>query len=179
MKQNSTPTSDSVKSNDFMETIQINRNNISDEEYETLCRIINKSKSNFKETTPIMLTPLYAISLPRQNLATIPMGSSNSEILYKAGFLHTSPSEAKKSFDTRYVLGRLAYLSKNSAEPYNPWDGKSRHYFIGYLPDEDRLIVSSTVSMKTGIPYFASEDAAREAIYIIGESILKTCLNNI
>jgi hypothetical protein len=178
MKQSSTHTSDSVKSNDFIETIQINKNNLTAEEYEAICRLARKSKSYFKDEMPANLTPVYGINAVINKLYKIPFGYPDSKLLYKAGFLHLSEQEAITDFDIRYVMGKLRYLSKHSAEPYNPWDGKSRHYFIGYLPDEDRLVVSSTVSMKTGATYFASEEAAREAIDIIGETSLKDCLKN-
>ena len=183
MKQNSTPTSDSVKTS--LETFQVNTSNLTEDEYALLKSLVAKSRSNFKQDMPKVLTSLHGYDPFNTTFFTVPMqrkgangGIPVTQQYYKANILHDSESEAREAFDKRYVLGKLNYLSRNSAEPYNPWDGQHKHFFIAYKPEEDSLVISSTTGLKTGVPYFASLDAANEAILIVGANNIKEVLNS-
>lgn len=183
MKQNSTPTSNSV--NTSIETFEVNKANLTEEEYKLLQSLAMKSRSNFKQDIPKVLVPLYGYDPFNTMFFKMPMQQSCkggsipiTHQYYKANILHNSESDAREAFDKRYVMGKLNYLSRNSAEPYNPWDGQHKHFFIAYKPEDDSLIVSSTTSLKTGVPYFASLEAANEAILIVGASQLKEVLNS-
>lgn len=183
MKQNSTPSSDLT--NTSIETLEINKSNLTEEEYNLLQSLATKSRSNFKQDTPKVLAPLYGYDPFDRTFFTVPMQrrSKNgdtpiTEIYYKASILHNSESDAQAAFDKQYVIGKLSCLSRNSAEPYNPWDGQHKHFFIAYKPEDDSLVVSSTTGLKAGVPYFASLEAANEAILIVGAAQLKEVLNS-
>jgi len=183
MKQNSTHSSDSV--NNPFETFEVNKSNLTEEEYALLQKLVTKSKSNFKESIPKILTPVYGYDIFGKGVFTVPMQRKDSkyapvlcEQYYKAGILQDSPENAQESFDKYYVIGQLNYLSRNSAEPYNPWDGKHRHYFIAYYPDKDELTITSTTNLRSGVPYFASHDAAYEAMLTIGADNIKKALTS-
>jgi hypothetical protein len=182
MKQNSTPISDFA--NTSIETLKVNKANLSEEEYKLLHSLVMKSCSNFKQDVPKILAPIHGYDPFNTTFFTVPMqpnkggGISITQQYYKANLLHDSASDAREAFDKRYVLGKLNYLSRNSAEPYNPWDGQHKHFFIAYKPEDDSLIVSSTTVLKTGIPYFASLEAANEAILIVGANQLKEALSS-
>lgn len=183
MKQNSTPTSDFA--NTTIETFEINKANLTDEEYKLLQSLAMKSRSNFKQDIPKVLSPLHGYNPFDRVFLTVPMQrkgeGDNTPITHKyytASILHNSESDAIEAFNKQYVLGKLNYLSRNSAEPYNPWDGQHRHFFIAYKPEDDSLIVSSTTGLKAGVPYFASLEAANEAILIVGADRLKEVLNS-
>ena len=183
MKQNSTPTSDFA--NTSIETFEVNKANLTEEEYKLLQSLAMKSRSNFKQDTPKVLTPLHGYDPFNTTFFTVSMqrggkggGIPITHQYYKASILHNSESDAREAFDKQYVMGKLNYLSRNSAEPYNPWDGQHKHFFIAYKPEDDSLIVSSTTALKTGVPYFASLEAANEAILIVGATQLKEVLNS-
>ena len=183
MKQNSTPTSDFA--NTPIETFEVNKANLTEEEYKLLQSLAMKSRSNFKQDIPNALTILHGYNPFNTTFFKAPMptrcnggGIPITQQYYKASLLHNSESDAREAFDKQYVMGKLNYLSRNSAEPYNPWDGKHKHFFIAYSPEEDSLIVSCTTKLRTGVPYFASLEAANEAILIVGANQIKEVLNS-
>lgn len=183
MKQTSTPSSDLTNPN--LETFQVNKSNLTEEEYKLLSKLAAKSRSNFRESIVKEGTPVYGYDPTLKERFSCMMYTQSktgdrplSMTLYKANILHDSPEDANLAFTKRYILGKLNYLSRNSAEPYNPWDGKHKHYFLAYHAEEDKIVILSTVSMRTGIPYFATEEAAQEAILIIGDDDIKYALCN-
>lgn len=183
MKQNSTPTSNF--DNTFIETFEVNKANLTEEEYKLLQSLAMKSRSNFKQDIPKVLYPLHGYNPFNTTFFTVPMQKryDNGSIpithqYYTANILHNSDSDAKEAFDKQYIIGKLNYLSRNSAEPYNPWDGQHKHFFIAYKPEDNSLTVSSTTGLKAGVPYFASLEAANEAILIVGADRLKEVLNS-
>lgn len=86
------------------------------------------------------------------------------------GNVFKTEEEAEFALDKLKVIAEL----KKFAEPKDTkWDGKERHYFIGWNYKMTGIEINYIYTYKQNIIHFESEEKAKEAIEAVGEDRIK------
>lgn len=84
---------------------------------------------------------------------------------------------SKKQVDKLMAINMLLNVAKYlNASDFNPGDGK-QIYYIAYNPQTSKLRIDGTWNSCAAPCYFATVDAAKKAIKILGEDLVKLALN--
>ncbi len=176
MKQTSTPTSDSTETATSVETLHINKSNLSKEEYDLLLKLAKKSISNFKPIVPDRGSCVYTYSTYDDSIYKMGFNGKMCEFRNAHGLIFPTEEAAQAYREKFLILSELNYLSACSAEPYKAWDGETKHYCIVLDTTSDKVHVVFNETCVGFAPYFPSREAALEAIEKIGEEKLKWAL---
>ena len=157
-----------------MEEIKVNLDNLTNEERETLLKLVKKgNKSNKRER----LEHYYFISDEGSICQAHSLGNIN-EIRYRLGNYFKTKEEAEFTREKQLVYQQLSdYALEHNTEEID-WDKHNQSkWYIRYDIKSKKMLYYWTVSLLSiNQVYFTSEKIARDAVEEIGEDKIKKYL---
>lgn len=156
-------------------TLQINMNNLTDEERNTLLSLVKKSNEpKSKVWKPKFGLVYYFISNNGEIEATNCIESIADEERFVFGNCFKTEDEAKFALEKLKVITELKRFAIEHNEGEIDWsDSEQKKYYIYYSCHINRTDIDFTTQMRENIVYFTSQEIATQAIQEIGEERLK------
>lgn len=154
-----------------MDSISVNLENLSEQERESLMKLIEKAnKPKSKVWKPKTGERYWSISMEGAILSYVWDNNYFDNKLYDVDNVFRE-EEAREEVIRRKMLKRWKDLSIESGEDGNPWDGNSFHWYA-YL-DEDNVRISCLDSTHDANIFFQTREACEAAIGELGKDNVK------
>lgn len=162
-----------------MEEIKVNLDNLTNEERETLLKLVEKgNKTNKKRWRSKRNNKYYSISNCGDLISDIEYGCGFDESSYQLGNYFKTEKEAELARDKQLIYQQL----KDYALEYNidevDWNNyQQEKWYISFNAYSQEITINSTQYGKNiGQVYFTSEEIARAAVKEVGEDNIKKYL---
>lgn len=155
-------------------TLQINMNNLTDEERNTLLSLVKKSNEpKSKVWKPKFGLVYYFISNNGEIEATNCIESIADEERFVFGNCFKTKDEAKFAVEKLKVITELKRFALEHNEGEIDWNTRKKNFYIYYSYYINRIDIDFATHMRESIVYFTSREIAEQAIQEIGEERLK------
>ena len=162
-----------------MEEIKVNLDNLTNEERETLLKLVEKgNKTNKKRWRSKRNNKYYSISNCGDLISDIEYGCGYDESSYHFGNYFKTEKEAGFARDKQFIYQQLKdYALEHTTEEFD-WNNPNQFkWFIRYDNKYKRIIYTWTrYSIDMNQIYFTSEKIVRDAVEEIGEDNIKKYL---
>ena len=155
-------------------TLQINMNNLTDEERNTLLSLVKKSNEpKSKVWKPDVEEEFYTLFGDGSIYKLTWLNIADRVKRYEIGNCFKTEEEAKFALEKLKVITELKRFALEHNEGEIDWDTIKKNFYIYYSCHINRIDIDFTTHMRESIVYFTSREIAKAAIQEIGEERLK------
>lgn len=162
-----------------MEEIKVNLDNLTNEERETLLKLVKKgNKSNKKRWRSKENDKYYTLTTSGEPMLELDDRRNSDEQCYKLGNYFNTRKEAEFARNKQLIYQQLKdYALEHTTEEFDWTNPNQFKWFIRYDNKYKRIIYTWTrYSIDLNQIYFTSEKIARDAVEKIGEDNIKKYL---
>lgn len=161
-----------------MEEIKVNLDNLTNEERETLLKLVEKGNKLNKRWRGKVNNSYYSISHYGEVMYNRESESVYDNGFYKIGNYFKTREEAEFAREKQLVYQKLKdYALEHNTEVIDWNNLNQKKCLIGYTHYDNELFITSRQEIESpNTVYFTSEKIARDAIKVIGEDKIKKYL---
>lgn len=155
-------------------TLQINMNNLTDEERNTLLSLVEKAnKPKNKVWKPEVKEEFYTLFGDGSINELTWLNNAGEIKRYELGNCFKTKEEAKFAVEKLKVITELKRFALEHNEGEIDWNTRKKNFYIYYSYYINRIDIDFATHMRESIVYFTSREIAEQAIQEIGEERLK------
>lgn len=155
-------------------TLQINMNNLTDEERNTLLSLVKKAnKPKNKVWKPEVKEEFYTLFGDGSINELTWLNNAGEIKRYELGNCFKTKEEAKFAVEKLKVITELKRFALEHNEGEIDWNTRKKNFYIYYSYYINRIDIDFATHMRESIVYFTSREIAEQAIQEIGEERLK------
>ena len=155
-------------------TLQINMNNLTDEERNTLLFLVKKSNEpKSKVWKPDVEEEFYTLFGDGSIYKLTWLNIADRVKRYEIGNCFKTEEEAKFALEKLKVITELKRFAIEHNEGEIDWDTIKKNFYIYYSCHINRIDIDFTTHMRESIVYFTSREIAKAAIKAISEERIK------
>lgn len=155
-------------------TLQINMNNLTDEERNTLLSLVKKSNEpKSKVWKPDVEEEFYTLFGDGSIYKLTWLNIADRVKRYEIGNCFKTEEKAKFALEKLKVITELKRFAIEHNEGEIDWDTIKKNFYIYYSCHINRIDIDFTTHMRESIVYFTSREIAKAAIKAISEERIK------
>lgn len=157
-----------------MEEIKVNLNNLTNEERETLLKLVEKGNKKNKKRERL---ETYCFISDKGDICFKHTSGTENELRYKLGNYFKTKEEAEFAIIKQHIYQQLKDYALEHNTRVIDWNNIQTNWYMRYdIKDKKMLYYWTTSLLCMNQVYFTSEKIARDAVKEVGEDKIKKYL---